>query len=758
MFVLAFAFVVFVVCGLELDESEVICGTGGQCGGTDDQASSCLTSTCITSGQGITINPISLDVYFSESSHTVRRIGKNFTVYEFGGKYGVGDDVVNVPITSARFRNPKGMVARFSRESSLMELFIADTGNAKIKRVRIDGITNRVTTYAGNGVEKEGIVNGLATKSQLGSPNYMVFYTTRMYGTYRTGIFRLDLTSQVLSEVVRGRGALFGGLRIFRNKFFTHAQMGLGPRIFSGSVVLGTVNETLLDKPPFSVIINIGYACATKSFYILGDSQVFRTSDPTTMSSIAPVAVLGNGRQVLASLGPMKATKMPITTPSDSFTNGSVLWLIDKSSRVIQFKIATPTSENGDGCEYSETLTRSNTLATSRNGVASGQIKTFMSRPTLTCTQSDPSVTPVESMCVQNPTGVIFDRLRSALYVTDETSIRSITRTGLNATGVYFLGLYNSRGDNLHLNARFSTLGGLLIVQDILYISDSGNNRVKSTRLSMLDVSLYACSGQKGDTSNVFRTLILCTTPMFLARYGSRFYIGVLQGIKVVEIVSGATQTFVPPVRSSGGSNTPGGIAMYKGRGYTHILKVGQVLQINLISGVMQSFLGSAVLYGNSNKKGFELFGPLSNLMMDCERKVLLLFEGDLSSEPNNGHLIKKYDLLRGNVSWEAGSGDGSVYNGPGPLHRTEFNLREMTAAAFGFENDIFITDATNGRVYVYNAGNFEGDKNCHVTSLISYSKSRSRDFRSKSFTTFTKRKTHTGSNSKSVERSNSIV
>ena len=109
---------------------------------------------------GVAVGPDG-SVYLSDLAHgVVRRVGADGVIALFAGTYNqLGDTGDNGPATSAKLFEPRGMAV--APDGSV---YIADSGSFVVRRVRPDGIIERV---AGTGVSGEAGDGGPALSAQL---------------------------------------------------------------------------------------------------------------------------------------------------------------------------------------------------------------------------------------------------------------------------------------------------------------------------------------------------------------------------------------------------------------------------------------------------------------------------------------------------------------------------------------------------------------------------------------------------------------
>jgi uncharacterized protein (TIGR03437 family) len=95
-------------------------------------------------------------------NNVVRKVSTNGTIANFAGKGGAGNSGDGGAATSAQLNGPQGLAVDASGN-----LFIADTLNAKVRKVSTSGV---ITTVAGSGTPGYGGDGGAAANAQLNLP------------------------------------------------------------------------------------------------------------------------------------------------------------------------------------------------------------------------------------------------------------------------------------------------------------------------------------------------------------------------------------------------------------------------------------------------------------------------------------------------------------------------------------------------------------------------------------------------------------
>ena len=136
-----------------------IAGTGANGNGGDGGAA---TSAQLMDPSGVSVD-ISGNVYIVDAfNHKIRMVNSLSIINTFAGTGTAGDSGDSGLATIAQLNNPNGVSVDISGN-----VFIADTGNNKIRMVTSKGI---ITTIAGTGIWGNGGDGGLAIAAQLNQP------------------------------------------------------------------------------------------------------------------------------------------------------------------------------------------------------------------------------------------------------------------------------------------------------------------------------------------------------------------------------------------------------------------------------------------------------------------------------------------------------------------------------------------------------------------------------------------------------------
>jgi uncharacterized protein (TIGR03437 family) len=102
------------------------------------------------------------NIYVAESANRIRKITPDGLITTIAGTGDIGSGGDNGPATAAQFNQIYGLAVDPSGN-----LYIADTGNHRIRKITVDGI---ITTIAGTGQRGSAGDNGPATAAQINNP------------------------------------------------------------------------------------------------------------------------------------------------------------------------------------------------------------------------------------------------------------------------------------------------------------------------------------------------------------------------------------------------------------------------------------------------------------------------------------------------------------------------------------------------------------------------------------------------------------
>ncbi len=147
-----------------MGEVAIVAGNGTQGYGGDNGPG---TAASLDSPMGLAVAADGT-LYIADShNHRLRRVTPNGVIQTVAGTGTPGFSGDLGPAAEAQLRSPASVAL-----GSLGELYIADTGNHRIRRIALDGT---IATVAGNGTEQATGDGGLATSAGLDAPSGVAF-------------------------------------------------------------------------------------------------------------------------------------------------------------------------------------------------------------------------------------------------------------------------------------------------------------------------------------------------------------------------------------------------------------------------------------------------------------------------------------------------------------------------------------------------------------------------------------------------------
>ncbi|MCI5193972.1 MAG: hypothetical protein D3915_12750 [Candidatus Electrothrix sp. AU1_5] len=135
------------------------------------------------------------------SNHRIRKVDTNGIITTVVGTGSSGYNGDDIPAIEAKISYPDDVVV-----DQLGNIFIADTGNNRIRKVDTNGI---ITTVAGNGIEGDGGDGGLAIEAELETPYEVAvdevgnIFIVNVIGYYNDSIRKVD-TNGIITTVAGG--------------------------------------------------------------------------------------------------------------------------------------------------------------------------------------------------------------------------------------------------------------------------------------------------------------------------------------------------------------------------------------------------------------------------------------------------------------------------------------------------------------------------------------------------------------------------
>ncbi len=303
-------------------------GTGQQGFGGDGGAS---TSATLDSPLGVAV---ALDgaVYVADShNQRVRKIAADGTITTVAGSGAAGFAGDGGPAVQAALRTPAGLAVGFAGE-----LYIADSGNHRVRRVARDGT---IGTVAGSGVEEAAGDGGLATDAGLDAPSGVAVRAdgALLIADRLNDRVRVVTPDGKIASLVQGSMPLrrptgvalsaLGDVLIADAKNYRVQQIS-GP---ATGIVLGSGEQGTVDTAASTLQTPLGIpyglaADATGGFAVSDrdNAQVQRVSLGTVTFADTPVGMRSVARQVLLRNGSATAVSVSvITLPVGFLKDGS---------------------------------------------------------------------------------------------------------------------------------------------------------------------------------------------------------------------------------------------------------------------------------------------------------------------------------------------------------------------------------------------------------------------------------------------------
>jgi sugar lactone lactonase YvrE len=463
---------------------------GNYISGTDDGIG---TSARFNNPSGLAVDATG-NIYVADTSnHRIRKITPSGAVTTLAGSTSGFNDGTGV---SAKFSGPIGITV-----DSSGTLYVADTGNKRIRKITSMGV---VTTIAG--IAGGGSIDGNATLASFLSPNgitsdsegnlYIVdFFDSKIRKI--TTSYGFSILPALPAGLVLNADGSISGTPTMASAAITYtvtATNAGGSSSFAVSIEILT-NPTLSTKPVTSVTATT----ATTGGII--NSQLATVTASGICYSTSPFPTLANSF----------TTDVPtegagFSTALNSFTT-NLSGLVPGTKYYFR-AYATNSVGTGYGMEYTfttsilaplyskalEILLKVNTaiapiLATNEGGAVPNLIKGVSTIAGSIAGYTDGTT----DAAFTNPTDVVKDS-KGNLFVTDSSNnaIRKISPSGTVST---FAGGTAGSADGLGSAAQFFIPCYIAIdADDNLYVSDSGNNRIRKITPSGL-VSTLAGDG-----------------------------------------------------------------------------------------------------------------------------------------------------------------------------------------------------------------------------------------------------------------------
>ncbi|MGW8284351.1 MAG: NHL repeat-containing protein [Candidatus Deferrimicrobiaceae bacterium] len=481
-------------------------------------------------------------------NHTIRRISASGVVTTLAGSPGVPGAVDNTIGASVRFSSPRGITSNvLPGQTSLTPiLYVADTGNNKIRRMSTSGAT---TTIAGSGTP--GFVDGSGASASFSSPEGITYDGSAVFvaDTGNHAIRQVTLTAgdgNVTTLAGDGTPGFVDNTSGASVRFSSPVSLAsVGSYLYvsdTGNHVIRNVNTTNLG---FTTTVAgtpqvAGYADGTGTLALF-DSPEGIASDGLSLASLY-LADTGNHTVRQVTLGG-SVTTVAGNPPQTGSANGT--------GAAARFQAPAGIAVIGDEVFVADTDNH-----TIRKIDSTGVVTTIAGAAgSPGSTDSPPRF--------RSPAGITA--LGGDLYVSDSgnNTIRMVTTAGVTTT---IAGTAGSSGasDGNGTAALFSNPQGIVGLGGDLYVADSGNNTIRKVTTGGTVTTVSGSAGNPGSADGI-ATVARFRSPLGIAVLGTSLYVADTGNntIRKVLVPSGATSTFAGSAGQAGDTDGAGGAARF---------------------------------------------------------------------------------------------------------------------------------------------------------------------------------------------------
>jgi hypothetical protein len=483
-------------------------------------------------------------------NHTIRRVSASGVVTTLAGSPGVPGAVDNTVGAFVRFSSPKGITSDVLPGGSSLTptLFVADTGNHKIRRMSTSGAT---TTIAGSGTP--GFVDGSGASASFSSPEGVTFYGSSVFvaDTGNHAIRQITLTASVGNVTTLAGDGTPG---------YVDNTSGASVR-FSSPVSLASVGSDLYVSDTGNQVVrkvnttNLGFTTT-----LAGTPQVAGSADGTggLARFDSPEGIASDGLS-LASLYVADTGNHTVrrVTLGGSVTtvagNPPQAGSADLQGDAARFRAPAGVVVIGDDVFVADTENHTIRKIDSA-GVAT----------TIAGAAGAPGSTDTPPR-FRFPAGITV--LGGDLYVSDSgnNTIRRVTTAGVVTT---IAGNPGSTGsaDGSGTTALFNNPQGIVALGGDLYVADFGNNTIRKVSTGGNVTTIAGSAGNPGSADGT-STVARFRSPLGIATLGTSLYVADSGNntIRKVLVPSGETSTFAgsPPPEQAGYKDGTGGNALF---------------------------------------------------------------------------------------------------------------------------------------------------------------------------------------------------
>jgi len=481
-------------------------------------------------------------------NHTIRRITASGVVTTLAGSPGVPGAVDNTTGAFVRFSSPRGITSNMlPGQTSLSPiLYVADTGNNKIRRMSTSGAT---TTIAGSGTP--GFVDGSGASASFSSPEGITYDGS--------AVFVADTGNHAIRQVTLTAGD--GNVTTLSGDGtpgYVDNPSGASAR-FNFPVSLASVGSNLyVSDTGNHVIRNVNTTNLGATTTLAGTPQVAGYADGTGMLALfdSPEGIASDGLSLpslyVADTGNHAVRRVTLagnvtTVAGNPPQAGSV----DGTGDASRFRAPAGIAVIGDEVFVADTDNH-----TIRKIDSTGVVTTIAGAAgSPGSTDSPPRF--------RSPAGITA--LGGDLYVSDSgnNTIRKVTTAGVTTT---IAGTAGSSGssDGSGTAALFSNPQGIVELGGDLYVSDSGNNTIRKVTTGGTVTTVSGSAGNPGSADGI-ATVARFRSPLGIAVLGTSLYVADTGNntIRKVLVPSGATSTFAGSAGPPGYKDGTGGNALF---------------------------------------------------------------------------------------------------------------------------------------------------------------------------------------------------
>ena len=628
------------------------------------------------------------NLYIADTgNHRVRRVDVTGTITTVAGTGEKGYDGDDKPATSARLNTPSGVAV-----DGAGNVYIADTGNRRIRRVDTSG---RITTVAGTGGYGYDGDDKPATEAALADPNAVAADASgNVYiaDTYNNRIRRVDTTGRITTVAGTGNAGYDGD-----DKPATTAGLNLPRGVTvdaAGNVYIADVsNDRIRRVDPTGQITTVA-GTGTRGFDGDGGPAIAAALDEP-----GDVAVDGSGGLFIAEHGNRRIrlvdTAGRITTVAGS--GGRGYDGDDKPATSASLSSLRGMAVDGSGNVYIGD-TDSHRI---RRVDAAGQISTVAGTGQFGYDGDDK---PATSARLYEPEGIAFDR-SAGFYIADTHNgrIRRVNASG-QITTIAGTSDYGYNGDDQP--ATSARLYGPRAIafdrQSNLFIADADNNRVRRVDVTgqITTVAGTGIPGYDGDDKPAISARISGPLSIAIDRSGNLYLtdqsrIRRVDAMGRITTVAGTGEDGYDEDNKPAATarlNHPGGVAV-DGSGNLYIADTNN----HRVRRVDTS--GRITTVAGTGEEGYDGDGgPATSARIYRPQDVAVDDSGNLYFAGQYDRRIRRVDPM-GRIWTVAGTGDNGYYGDEKPA--IEAHLGGRTGLAVDGRGNLYIADTSNNAIRV---------------------------------------------------------